>query len=239
MTVRTLYDDRIILNNENHSYILSNQPEFKFISVTTFIEKFFAGFDPESVANKLINNYSKYSNFSVSELISKWKAAADHGTKVHTEIEQWIRSGVEPNELKAKNGKEWLRVKFDKSDVTFFPEIIVYSEELSIAGTIDLITQNKKTGVYDIYDWKTSKKIEMRSFGNKRGTHAVTKEIMDCNFYHYSLQMSLYRYILEKYYDIEINNNHIVHLKDDGVKTISTPYMKNEISAMLNYEKIG
>ena len=238
MTVRTLHDDRIILNDENHTYILSNQPGIKFISVTTFIEKFFAGFDPESVANKLINNYSKYSNFSVSELISKWKAAADHGTKVHTEIEQWIRSGVEPNELKAKNGKEWLRVNFNKSDVIFSPEIIVYSEELSIAGTIDLVTQNKKTGVYDIYDWKTSKKIEMRSYGNKRGTHEVTKKIMDCNFYHYSLQMSLYRYILEKYYDIEINNNHIVHLRDDGVKTISTPYMKNEISAMLNHEKI-
>jgi ATP-dependent exoDNAse (exonuclease V) beta subunit len=238
MTVRNLCDDRIILNNENHTYVLSNQPGIKFISVTTFIEKFFEGFDPELVANKLINNYSKYSNFSVSELISKWKAAADHGTKVHTEIEHWIRSGVEPNELKAKNCKEWLRVNFDKSDVIFFPEIIVYSEELSIAGTIDLVTQNKKTGVYDIYDWKTSKKIEMRSYGNKRGTHEVTKKIMDCNFYHYSLQMSLYRYILEKYYDIEINNNHIVHLRDDGVKTISTPYMKNEISAMLNHEKI-
>ena len=128
--------------------------------------------------------------------------------------------------------------EFDKSDVVFFSEIIVYSEELSIAGTIDLVTQNKKTGVYDIYDWKTSKKIEMRSYGNKRGTHEVTKKIMDCNFYHYSLQMSLYRYILEKYYDIEINNNHIVHLRDDGVKTISTPNMKNEISAMLNHEKI-
>tara|TARA_Y100001978_G_C23538841_1_gene358733 strand:+ start:58 stop:774 length:717 start_codon:yes stop_codon:yes gene_type:complete len=238
MTVRTLHDDRIILNDENHTYILSNQPGIKFISVTTFIEKFFAGFDPESVANKLINNYSKYSNFSVSELISKWKEAADHGTKVHMEIEQWIQSGIEPNELKAKNGKEWLRVNFDKSNVIFFPEIIVYSKELSIAGTIDLVIQNKNTGEYDIYDWKTSKKIEMRSYGNKRGTHEVTKNIMDCNFYHYSLQMSLYSYILEKYYNIKINNNHIVHLKDDGVKAISTPYMKNEIIAMLNHEKI-
>ena len=72
----------------------------------------------------------------------------------------------------------------------------------------------------------------------REALYEVTKNIMDCNFYHYSLQMSLYSYILEKYYNIKINNNHIVHLKDDGVKAISTPYMKNEIIAMLNHEKI-
>ena len=150
------------------------------------------------------------------------------------EIEKWIQSGIEPIELKAKNGKEWLRVNFDKSIVIFFPEIIVYSKELSIAGTIDLVIQNKNTGQYDIYDWKTSKKIEMRSYGNKRGTHEVTKNIMDCNFYHYSLQMSLYSYILEKYYDIPVARQLVAQLKDNGVETFSTPYMKNEIVSMLN-----
>ena len=58
-------------------------------------------------------------------------------------------------------------------------------------------------------------------------------KIEDCNYNHYALQLSLYRYILETYYGVNINRQIIAHLKEDGVQTYSTPYMKNEVKSML------
>ena len=225
--------NNITLDLDNHEYKLINNPELVFTSVTTCIEYFFEGFDAQKIAKKLITNYPKYSQYTVESLIAEWNASADYGTRVHDEIEKWIKFGDEPNDRKAIHGKEWIERQFSKSDSDLFSEIIIYSEELAIAGTIDLIVKNNVTGEYDIFDWKTSKKIETISYGNKMGTHEVTKDVMDCNFYHYSLQLSLYRYILENYYNIKINRQYIAHLKNDGVDILPTSYMSNEIIAML------
>jgi hypothetical protein len=57
---------------------------------------------------------------------------------------------------------------------------------------------------------------------------------MDCNFNHYALQLSLYRYLLENYYDIDVHNQLIAHLQDDGARSLVAPYMQDHIVAMLN-----
>ena len=140
-------------------------------------------------------------------------------------------------DIKAINGKDWLNNYKLKSDIDILSEVIVYSTELSIAGTVDILAKDNSTGLYEIIDWKTSKKIEMVSYNQKMGTHEITKNIMDCNFYHYSLQLSLYRYILETYYGLKIHNQLIARLHDDGVNAHVAPYMKDEITTMLNYRK--
>ena len=232
-----IINNDISLIEETHEYRLSTHPDHTFTSVTTFIEQFFEGFDAPKVANKLINNYPKYAGRTVESLIADWDAAADHGTKVHHEIEQWVKDGIDPVDSKAINGKDWLHGYSLKSDIDILSEVIVYSTELSIAGTVDILAKDNSTGWYEIIDWKTSKKIEMVSYGQKMGTHDITKNIMDCNFYHYSLQLSLYRYILETYYGIKIHNQLIAQLHDDGVNAHVAPYMKEEIIAMLASQK--
>ena len=112
--------------------------------------------------------------------------------------------------------------------------MIIYSSELKMAGTVDVLALDKTTGNYEIIDWKTSKRIDTSSYGNKTGTSSVTQDVPDCNFYHYVLQLSLYRYLLEEYYGVRINNQLIAHLKDDGAKGYVAPYMRDHIVAMLN-----
>ena len=232
--MKNISDNNIILNHDTHDYKLLTDLDIVFTSVTTFVEFFFEGFDAQKVATKLINNYPKYAGRTVESLIADWDAAADYGTKVHNEIEQWIKDGIDPIDIKAINGKDWLNDYKLKSDIDILSEVIVYSTELSIAGTVDILAKDNTTGSYEIIDWKTSKKIEMVSYGHKMGTHEITKSIMDCNFYHYSLQLSLYRYILETYYGIKIHNQLIAQLHDDGVNAHVAPYMKDEIIAMLD-----
>ena len=47
--------------------------------------------------------------------------------------------------------------------------MIVYSKEIAIAGTIDVLMMDKKSGDYVLIDWKTSKKIDKTSFNGKKG----------------------------------------------------------------------
>ena len=88
--------NNITLDLDNHEYKLINNPELVFTSVTTYIEYFFEGFDAQKIAKKLITNYPKYSQYTVESLIAEWNASADYGTRVHDEIEKWIKFGDEP-----------------------------------------------------------------------------------------------------------------------------------------------
>ena len=86
-------------------------------------------------------------------------------------------------EKKSVNGAEWLENYSIKSDFEIYSEVMVYSEELGLAGTIDLLLFDKNSGKYSIMDWKTSKRISMRAYKNKKGTHHLTSHIDDCNFF--------------------------------------------------------
>ena len=229
-----LSDKNIVLDKAVHEYSLQTQPDLVFTSVTTFIDGFFESFDSEKIAAKLVKTHPRYADRTVESLIAEWDAAGQHGTDVHEEIENWIKNGVEPGKTKAAAGVSWLKNYQKKSDIQVLSEVIIYSTELKMAGTVDVLALDKTTGNYEIIDWKTSKRIDTSSYGNKTGTSSVTQDVPDCNFYHYALQLSLYRYLLEEYYGVRINNQLIAHLKDDGAKGYVAPYMRDHIVAMLN-----
>ena len=231
--MNSILDEKIKLDKETHSYSLINNMDITFTSVTTYIEYFFEKFNAEKVAKKLVAKYPKYEDRTVESLLAEWDESAKYGTIVHDELENWIKNSAEPKEVKSINGKKWLHAYQTKSDIEVMSEVIIYSEELQIAGTVDILAKDNKTGEFVIIDWKTSKKINKVSYKNKTGTHDVSKNIMDCNFSHYSLQLSLYRYILEEYYNLNVRNQVIVHLKENGVDAHLAPYLKSDIINML------
>ena len=232
--MNNILDKMITLERDTHKYKLLSNPDISFTSVTTYLDHFFEGFDAEKVANKLIKNHPKYKNKTVDSLIAEWDESAKYGTMVHDELENWVKNSVEPKDVKSINGKNWLIAYQAKSDIDVLSEIIIYSTELKIAGTIDILAKDNNTDEYIIIDWKTSKKINKTSYKYKTGNHEITKNIMDCNFYHYALQLSLYRFILEEYYNLKVRNQVIAHIKDDGVDAHIAPYMKMEIIKMLD-----
>ena len=181
MKLNKLFKKDISLIKDVHKYEHIDDPDINFTSVTTFVENFFHGFDSIKIANKLIKNYSKYSKYTVESLLEEWEQKAKYGTYIHEEIEKWIIDETEPKEIKSINGINWLKNYKMKSNFKIYPEVIIYSKELKIAGTIDVLALDKKTNEYDLIDWKTSKKIEMSAYGGKVGTKAVTNNIPDCN----------------------------------------------------------
>lgn len=87
-------------------------------------------------------------------------------------------------------------------------EQIVGSKKFKIAGQIDAILYDPELDEYYLYDYKTDKKIEYDSpFDN---FNAPLEYISACNYNKYSLQLGIYKYLLEKYTDIKIADCRIV-----------------------------
>ena len=95
---------------------------------------------------------------------------------------------------------------FNKMKKVYTPvanEFIVYDQPNGICGTIDALMYNTKKNCFSIIDWKTSKKFDT---GNQWSEYMKEpfSHVINCNTAHYSLQLSLYKYILEKYTSIKI-----------------------------------
>ncbi len=119
-----------------------------------------------------------------------------------------------------------------------------------IAGTIDLLVKDKE-GCYWLMDYKTNvgKDLSTQERHREGMMLGVLDGVVDNKFWGYALQMSLYRYVLEKTTDIRIKGQCIVHLIADretccyeemtqkgkriNYKQIPTPYMEKEVKDVL------
>tara|TARA_B100001029_G_C15020085_1_gene429941 strand:- start:23 stop:742 length:720 start_codon:yes stop_codon:yes gene_type:complete len=230
--MNNILDNNIFLEKENHIYKLNDDPDFEFKSVTTFVGGFFEEFDAPLVASKLTSTHPKYKHMTIDELLLVWKKKADYGTFVHEEIENYINDKTPPTDDRSSRAVKWLNGYKMQSNYKLLSEKIIYSKELNLAGTIDLLMYDESSNAYNIIDWKTSAKIETSAYRHKTGNNDITRNLEDCNFNHYSLQLSLYRYILETYYGVKISNQMIVHITDTDCRGYMTPYLLNHIKLM-------
>ena len=233
--MNSLHDNDIHLFEDEHKYQLRSNPSITFNSVTELISKYFEPFNKDSVASKLINTHPKYFGMTKVELIKQWDERRDHGSKIHKEIEDFIKSGKVATEQKSLDAIDWLERNSLEKELQ--SEAIIFSRELKIAGSIDVLIHDKKNNSYVILDWKTSKSIPKTSFNGKMGIHPATRHLMDCKFIHYSMQLSFYRYILEMYYGLLISDQLIAHLDGNSCTIHRAHYHKNEIMKIISSEK--
>ena len=230
---------KIKLEEESHTYTLSNS-NVEFQSVTEFIGVFFQEFDEEKIARKLIQT-KKYAQMSIKDILNDWKERRDRGTIIHQQIEHFLLSknyNQNTNSLdeKSKQGICFLKEKcIPNTDNYLFPEIKICSEKLQIAGTIDLLIYNKKNHQIYLVDWKTN--LAIKKSGYKKGLKYPTTTIEDCNYNKYRLQLSMYKYILEKFYLANVGGLYILHLKDNEYDIINCEYQNQMIIEMLKVEK--
>ena len=106
---------------------------------------------------------------------------------------------------------------------------------------------HKHGNVFDVYDWKRSHRIvdfmgdpiTKNNFGEK-GIGELN-QIEDTPYWHYCIQQNLYRYILEKNYDIMVENMYLVVFCDDTneYNKLVIPYMNEAIASIVKACKDG
>lgn len=127
-----------------------------------------------------------------------------------------------------------------------YPELLLsrVSEDgvLKIAGQADLVIIDNN----DVYvlDYKTNKKIDKNAFFDSRTKKKSMMKyplnnIQDTNFWHYSLQLSTYAWMIEKYNPaFNIKSLILIHYDHDGgVTEYECEYLKKDVERMLRFYK--
>lgn len=198
-----------------------------YTSVTTIINELFPPFDSRKIAKGVAYNRSKTEGkkVSVAKVLKEWKVinqeAINQGSLVHSEIEMYLLDNSLYDIKDVLHPLSVIGIDYIKtimSELTYVksitPEVIVYDEESSIAGTIDLLVEMEDGSCY-IIDWKTNKELKTSNKYSK-GCHPLTKDMDDCNVNHYNLQLNLYRLLLKK----PVYGMFLWHLTPEGVKEV-------------------
>lgn len=108
---------------------------------------------------------------------------------VTVEKERILNSFTKIKILMDKFYKENTHLKYIASEVK------LYSKELGIAGTCDIIFFDENQSKYVIYDWKTNKKFDSTGFFSKM--KGSLSHLKSCELVKYSLQLGIYNHLLK------------------------------------------
>lgn len=239
-------DDRIRFREKGHKYWIDGD-DTDVVSATTYIKSFFSEFDTDKEVSRILKkdeyeNDPEYKYYKMDpEIIKKmWETnrneSSGKGTDLHKDIEDFYNNiHPENDSVEFQYFLNFYNDHNEKYEI-YRTEFLVFSEILKITGSIDALFQNVDDGTFAIFDWKRSKEINMKSYNNKKGRYPF-QNVLDCNYYHYALQLNLYRIILERFYNIPIKELFLVilHPNQSNYLKMRVEIMEDESELLLLY----
>jgi len=239
-------DDNIVFDEEPHIYYVSNNPIKT--SVTTLVHQYFEKFESDRIIDNMMNSRywykNKYFGMTKEEIKDQWSnnglLATTEGTKFHKTIEQYYNKWELAHPDTPEFGMFLEFAKDHENELTAYrTEWEIYDEKYDLAGSIDMIFKNND-GTYSIYDWKRTKEIKMKNGYRKHGLHEMLN-YPDCNYIHYSLQLNIYKYMLETKYGLNIRDMYLVccHPDYDKYKKIEVVDLQTEVQGILSKREVS
>jgi len=241
-------DSRIVFDEPTHTYSIDGSSE-DIISVTTLIHAHFPHFDADTVIQNMRNGRNglpeKYKGMTDEEIKQQWsdsgKEASGQGTRLHKSIELFYNDDL--NYIYEEQPKEFHHFlafhETIKHRLTpYRTEWSIFRTELGLAGQLDMLyTINGEEGKYALYDWKRSKEIKMENRYEK-GKGGLS-HLDHCNYSHYSIQLNVYKRLIETLYGLTIVEMCLVILHPDNDSFITIPVyeMKKEIDYIFKERK--
>ncbi len=245
-------DKNANLDEATHIYNINGETDYT--SMTTFVHSLFEKFDDDKIITNMINSskwgQNKYYGMSREEIKELWRKnnsqSTNAGTKMHYDIECFYN--MINNNNNSVEFKYFMNFHNDIVQGKLEPyrtEWIVHAKDIKIAGSIDMIYKKgvNKEGkeILDIYDWKRCKEIVKASGFNKWSVNQYLEHIPDTNYWHYSLQLNGYKYILENYYGKIVEDLYLVCLHPDNKNKnyilIKVPDLQEEIKILFAERK--
>jgi len=185
-------------------------------------------------------------DIAVDRVTRKWEddgdEAAGDGTIMHKSIEKFYLTGEVSDTKEFQMFMNFHNYVTSLGYIPFRTESLVWSVKYSIAGSVDMLYIHKddvdkevKRG--KIFDWKRTREIKTFGFG-KKGIGPMSDKA-DCNYEHYSLQLNIYKYLLERSYNIIINRMTLVilHPNQDDYELHEVPVNKAAVREILHIVK--
>lgn len=247
------YFNGIVFHEKQHYYTLN---DYKFgTSVTSLIETYAQEFDSDTISKKI----AEKEGITQQDVLDKWKKENEFscvkGSHIHLKAQGlWtgndyelnydiISDSIDKNRLKEEYDimtKQALNFYNDYKDIydMIQDEFIVWSKDYDIAGSIDGLMYNKQTQECCILDFKSNKELQFENKYHKK-MKVPLQNLDDVNGLHYYLQLSIYKYLIEKYTNIKIKKLFIVYfnINAKNYKIINIPYLKSEVERILNLRK--
>jgi hypothetical protein len=263
----------LTFTHQNHKYSSIEPDGIDWISVTSFIGNFKQPFEADKIAEKTAKNKkSKWYGMTPEDIKNAWKSeskrAVDLGTWYHNcrekdicELDSMERRGSVVPVYKPVE-KEGIKYSPDQKLTNgVYPEHLVYLKSAGLCGQSDLV--EVIDGYVHITDYKTNKEIKAEGFTNWEGKtqkmYAPVSHLDDCNLNHYTLQLSLYMFMILKHnpklkpgtltihhilfeeVDKDKFGNPITALDTNGDPIVSDivvydlKYLKNEVISLLHW----
>ena len=222
------------------------------ISVTRFIEEYANKFDSYGVAEKVANRDGK----TIQQVLDEWQLtndlACEKGHLGHCYAQnKWngetykehIKDGLEaiktPLELIKKQADDFYNDFNDRLE-HLIDELPIGSPESDIASCVDDLFINKYTGGLVLVDYKTNSDIYKGDKFAKQMKFPL-QHLKDTKLNHYAIQLSIYRYIIEKYSGLKVDEMFIVYFSEnnDDYQIIDVPYLEDEVKQILELRRIN
>lgn len=224
-------DENFVFDPVEHIYRYKGNVMY---GCTSFLQRFIKPFDSEYWAQKKADD----AGITKEEILAQWDAKRDRSCDLGHMVHEYIENFYIHNETKltedseANERIEKFHTIYDERLKPLIPlasEVKVFSKKWNIAGTIDQLYYYE--GNLIIGDWKTNKKIKTDKdfcFGYLLPPFNRCK---DNELNKYSLQISIYRLILEEM-GIDTHYGFICHIPDKGDSKI---YKLKDFRAELRY----
>jgi hypothetical protein len=248
-------DDHIAFHEPTHKYYVNGSCEGN-ISCTGFVHEFFGHFDAKAIITKMRKGknwpQSKYFGKTDEEIMAEWnangKAASEAGTAMHLAIEQFLHGASEQIKPETFDTIEWKYFMKFWNDCghdlepyrseweVFTDNLLIPSEnerKIKLCGSIDMVFRRKSDGKFVIYDWKRSKEIKSENpFGS--GLPPL-EHLPDINYWHYTLQLNVYKWMLEKFYGLEVADLYlvIIHPDNPSYRRMRLNILEDEVEDMI------
>ena len=248
------YFKGIEFHEKEHFYTLD---DYRFgISATSLIETYAQEFDSDSISQMVANKRG----ISQQKVLNEWEKENEFscikGSCIHLKAQSlWMNTNyeIDYNTINDNINKDRLKKEYDimsKQAINFYndykdmydmiqDEFIVWSKEFDIAGSIDGIMYNKYTQQCCILDFKSNKDLQFESKYHKKMKIPLHK-LDDVNGQHYYIQLSIYKYLIEKYTNIKVDELFIVYfsINANDYEIIPIPYMEKEVKEILENRRV-
>lgn len=218
----------------DHKYTINNEPA-KY-SVSGIIKKYEKPFDSEGIAKNVARRDGK----TLNEVLNEWNLKKEYSCHKGSEFHLFVENFLERKKISInKNGLITFMVEnglgndqkyidtyynemakmignfinfydwWKKDHILLKSEFVVGDKETKLCGTLDNLSYNKESKKLVIFDYKTNKEIKK---SNPRGETLLEPftHLQNCELTKYSLQIWLYRKIIENNTPFEIDNGYIV-----------------------------